>query len=85
MARKALGDFDNDGDVDGRDFLVWQRDPHVGDLADWQENYGAGALASAAAVPEPCCLMLAAALPISATMRRRTAPPVAIASNIIRF
>jgi hypothetical protein len=21
----AMGDFDNDGDVDGRDFLVWQR------------------------------------------------------------
>ena len=34
------------GDVDGRDFLVWQRgtSPVVGggDLADWQTNYGTG-------------------------------------------
>jgi hypothetical protein len=34
------GDYDGDGDVDGRDFLLWQRNPSVGDLADWQENYG---------------------------------------------
>ncbi|MDZ4657013.1 MAG: hypothetical protein SH868_05470, partial [Bythopirellula sp.] len=58
------GDFDEDGDVDGRDFLVWQRDPGVGDLADWQGNYGDGMLAAlsalhgggtppANAVPEP--------------------------------
>ena len=36
-----------DGDVDGRDFLVGQRgnavpSASVGDLADWQANYGAG-------------------------------------------
>jgi hypothetical protein len=47
------GDFDLDGDVDGRDFLVWQRNPSVGDLGDWQANYGAGALAASTAVPEP--------------------------------
>jgi hypothetical protein len=48
------GDFDDDGDVDGRDFLVWQRNTSVGDLADWQANYGAGALtANTTAVPEP--------------------------------
>lgn len=40
------GDFDNDGDVDGRDFLVWQRDTSVGELADWQENYGARSLSA---------------------------------------
>jgi hypothetical protein len=34
------GDFDHDGDVDGRDFLVWQRNPSVGNLSDWQEQYG---------------------------------------------
>lgn len=28
------GDFDLDGDVDGADFLLWQRNPSVGDLAD---------------------------------------------------
>jgi hypothetical protein len=45
------------GDVDGRDFLVWQRQlgpvaqAAVGgsDLADWQSNYGIGASASTGA------------------------------------
>lgn len=40
------GDFDNDGDVDGRDFLTWQRGGSPAplssaDLASWQNNYGA--------------------------------------------
>lgn len=53
------GDFDNDGDVDGQDFLAWQRGfgptYDAADLADWQQNYGAGASAGANAggVPEP--------------------------------
>jgi serralysin len=51
------GDFDNDGDVDGADFLVWQRGGTLeplspDDLAAWQLNYGVpGPLATA--VPEP--------------------------------
>jgi hypothetical protein len=37
----AQGNFDGDGDVDGRDFLVWQRGAaSATDLAAWQENYG---------------------------------------------
>ena len=58
------GDFDGDGDVDGRDFLVWQRDPSVGDLADWQTNYGFSPLAAtlaATAVPEPGAALMALA------------------------
>jgi len=52
------GDFDNDGDVDGRDFLAWQRGGSpsalsAGDLQDWQQNYGASGLASFNSVPEP--------------------------------
>ncbi|TWU30177.1 beta strand repeat-containing protein [Bythopirellula polymerisocia] len=53
------GDFDNDSDVDGRDFLVWQRggSPNgtsSGDLALWHGQYGSSTLsASATAVPEP--------------------------------
>ena len=35
------GDFDGDGDVDGRDFLAWQRNPSVGSLTAWQNEYGA--------------------------------------------
>lgn len=53
IATSLPGDFDNDGDVDGRDFLLWQRDSSVGDLADWQANYGNTSLTSAASVPEP--------------------------------
>jgi hypothetical protein len=34
------GDFDEDGDVDGRDFLWWQRNTSIGALGDWQTNYG---------------------------------------------
>jgi hypothetical protein len=54
------GDFDEDGDVDGRDFLTWQRNPSIGDLADWQANYDVNPLASSRAVPEPSSLPLLA-------------------------
>ncbi len=47
------GDFDDDGDVDGRDFLVWQKNPSVGNLSDWQANYGTPLTAAVGAVPEP--------------------------------
>jgi hypothetical protein len=56
------GDFDNDGDVDGRDFLLWQRNQSVGNLSDWQANYGfePGMLTSTnTAVPEPGSIFLA--------------------------
>jgi hypothetical protein len=49
QAALASGDFDGDGDVDGRDFLRWQRgnSPNPlssGDLALWQEQYGTSGL-----------------------------------------
>ncbi|MEO1996780.1 MAG: family 10 glycosylhydrolase, partial [Planctomycetaceae bacterium] len=53
------GDFDGDGDVDGADFLVFQRgfgnDYDANDLADWENNYGMSLATAvvAAAVPEP--------------------------------
>ena len=67
------GDFDLDGDVDGRDFLVWQRNPAVGDLADWQNNYGANSQTTASAtVPEPTnFLLLALGLIAGTGMRSR--------------
>ena len=58
------GDYDNDGDVDGRDFLVWQRGGSPSplsstDLTTWQTNYGTpGPLASMTAVPEPSAVLL---------------------------
>jgi hypothetical protein len=71
------GDFDQDGDVDGRDFLLWQRggSPNpfsAGDLADWQTNYGFPPLtAVSTAVPEPAGLVLAAGVFALLGWRRR--------------
>jgi hypothetical protein len=71
------GDFDADGDVDGRDFLVWQRGGSPaplssGDLAAWRSNFGAGgAEASLAAVPEPGTFALAVVVSTAFAIRRR--------------
>jgi hypothetical protein len=35
----SSADFDLDGDVDGRDFMLWQRNPSIGNLSTWQEQY----------------------------------------------
>jgi len=56
------GDFDGDGDVDGRDFLSWQRGVSPtpfspADLATWQGAYNGGML-SAVSVPEPSSVLL---------------------------
>jgi hypothetical protein len=71
-ATSIPGDFDNDGDVDGRDFLLWQRDTNEGSLADWQLNYGTGTgeLAAVSSVPEPASLSLIAGLVCVLGMRR---------------
>jgi hypothetical protein len=82
------GDFDNDGDVDGRDFLVWQRGGSpsplsASDLADWQANYGTGATAglSSSVVPEPASWVILLCGTVLATRRR--APKNAIRSTPI--
>ena len=60
------GDFDGDNDVDGKDFLIWQRGNSdnplsPGDLNLWQTNYGAGpSVANATTVPEPGSMLLSA-------------------------
>jgi autotransporter-associated beta strand protein len=69
------GDFDGDGDVDGKDLLIWQEDYRTGtdgdadgdgdtdgrDFIIWQQNYtGPGALsAESISVPEPSSVALA--------------------------
>ena len=71
------GDFDGDGDADGRDFLAWQRGESpsplsAADLADWQAAYNGGALsASATAVPEPTTCVTLLGLVIAALTGRR--------------
>lgn len=59
------GDFDLDGDVDGNDFLKWQRgespDPlSLDDLNAWKANFGLPATVAGAPVPEPASALLAA-------------------------
>ena len=78
----VLGDFDLDLDVDGHDFLVWQRGGSPTplsevDLATWKANFGHTASAGAsAAVPEPTAMWLglvAAGLVAGSTRRRLAA------------
>jgi len=57
------GDFDDDLDVDGFDFLEWQRDGPPSGLTDWEANYGSGVggsglAASTSSVPEPSTALL---------------------------
>ncbi len=65
------GDFDEDGDVDGKDFLDWQRGlsgspQSSSDLAAWEASYGApssvatSSVATNGTVPEPTSLFLTA-------------------------
>ncbi len=62
------GDFDFDNDVDGRDFLLWQRGDSfsplsAGDLQDWNDHFGfsansVAAIAAIEVVPEPNSALL---------------------------
>lgn len=67
------GDFDNNGSVNGADFLKFQRDFPAFDLAEFLANYGTGTVsASVAVVPEPTSLvMLALAVCGYATRRQK--------------
>lgn len=71
VPQQVPGDFDLDGDVDGQDFLAWQRNPSVGDLTDWQTNYGVSSVAAARTIPEPTCMVLACCLVFVAGGGRR--------------
>lgn len=70
----AGGDFDGDGDVDGRDFLVWQRGGSPNqlsstDLQNWQSSYGSGSsLAATTAIPEPSSSVLSIMVLIGGTL-----------------
>ncbi|WP_168206826.1 beta strand repeat-containing protein [Lacipirellula limnantheis] len=77
-AASRPGDFDLDGDVDGRDFLVWQRggSPNpvsAGDLADWKANFGdpLPASANSTAVPEPSALVCSLVTLLGFAIRQR--------------
>jgi uncharacterized protein YjbI with pentapeptide repeats len=74
------GDFDGDGDVDGRDLLALQRNPNLGSFAAWQANYGGSlnSLSTFVAVPEPASaaiLLSVAGLVLVRPARLRCATP----------
>ena len=52
------GDFNSDGVVDALDFLEWQRNPGIGNLSDWETNYGMPITATTTTVPEPGSVLL---------------------------
>ena len=72
------GDFDENGLVDGLDFLSWQRNPQdvlqsSAELAIWEANYGNSTAlhSSSASVPEPASLVAACSLTILVVLRAR--------------
>jgi hypothetical protein len=66
VGQGGLGDFDSNVQVDGNDFLTWQRglgpgvdDLDGSDLADWRSSFGVGSTPvtpTVMAVPEPTTL-----------------------------
>lgn len=77
VATTLPGDFNGDNEVDGRDFLMWQRGESplplsASDLAEWQGNYGSPPLpANITSIPEPSsCLLAALGLAVSVCTRR---------------
>ena len=75
LVENTPGDYDSDNDIDGFDFLAWQRDTNAGLLADWQNAYGSGeSLAASVAVPEPASLMLSLTVVCLALANRRALP-----------
>ncbi|MBN2295382.1 MAG: SUMF1/EgtB/PvdO family nonheme iron enzyme [Pirellulales bacterium] len=64
----TLADLDNDGDVDGNDFLAWQRGESPNplsaeDLAIWQAQFGTtSAPSSSTTIPEPSALIICSLL-----------------------
>jgi endo-1,4-beta-xylanase len=63
VEESLAGDFDFDGDVDGRDFLAWQRGESLNpfsaeDLADWHAAFNVGSLAASMNIPEPNSIVI---------------------------
>jgi len=75
VAQDLTGDFDFDRDVDGNDFLTWQRgSADAAGLADWESNFGRsgpGPLSAVTAVPEPSTMALVL-LSLACCPRRRS-------------
>jgi len=72
-----LADFDSDNDVDGNDFLVWQRGfgttLNATDLANWEAEFGTvPSGVTVTAVPEPASWLLVCLMTMTLGVWRRT-------------
>jgi len=76
------GDFDDDGDSDGNDFLFWQRGlgaaHDAADFADWRANIEfaisvapSSTVAATTAVPEPSAGLLAVLIALAGSRRQQ--------------
>lgn len=73
----VVGDYNNDGNVNAADFVLWRKNPAAnggaGGYTDWRQNFGSGGVGSGGgAVPEPTSLLLVlmAGLAMTAATRR---------------
>ncbi len=80
LGNSTSADFDGDGDIDGADFLKWQRGetPGLGsadELVSWEQQYGGTVppVTAAAAVPEPSTTAMLLMLTSMLLMRRQFA------------
>lgn len=67
-------DFDQDNDVDGIDFLAWQRNPGLGSLSDWEAHYGMPTSVNTIEVPETATFTLAMMITAFGLTRFRVYP-----------
>ena len=67
-----FGDADEDGDIDGSDFLIWQR----------EYGLGVASSASSANVPEPTTLLLGALAVVGLLVRRRSLNLILICDSL---
>jgi hypothetical protein len=67
------GDFNQDGNVDAADYVMWRKDTSIGDYADWVENFGESSPGSGggASVPEPSAIAIVGACAFALLRSRR--------------
>jgi autotransporter-associated beta strand protein len=78
LAVTTAGDFNNNGKVDGADYVVWRKGLGTtfqqSDYGVWRSNFGTPGAAAAASVPEPAACSLVGLAALTLLARRRLMP-----------
>ena len=78
LAVTTPGDFNNNGKVDGADYVVWRKGLGTtfqqSDYGVWRSNFGTPGAAAAASVPEPAACSLVGLAALTLLARRRLMP-----------